>query len=34
LALIALVNSTRLRLVQFMPVPRAINAKLYSQPCY
>jgi len=37
LALIALVtgpNSTRLRLVQFMPVTRAINAELHSQPCY
>jgi len=37
LALIALVtgpNSTRLLLVQFMPVTRAINAKLHSQPCY
>ena len=37
LALIALVtgpNSTRLCLVQFMPVTRANNAKLHSQPCY
>jgi len=37
LALIALVtgpNSTQLHLVQFMPVTRAINAKLHSQPCY
>jgi len=37
LALIPLVtgpNSTRLRLMQFMPVTRAINAKLHSQPCY
>jgi len=37
LALIALVtgpNSTRLRLVQFMPVTHANNAKLHSHPCY
>jgi len=37
LALIALVtgpNSTRLCLVQFMPVTRAINAELHSHPCY
>jgi len=37
LALITLAtgpNSTRLHLVQFMPVTRAINAELHSQPCY
>jgi len=37
LALITLITgptSTRLRLVQFMLVTRAINAKLHSQPCY